>query len=58
MRRANTDVMSEPERGGGGQQNKAVVGTKEGDQSQSITCCRTAGAERLNCRMDDKATQE
>ena len=31
---------------------------KEGSQSQSITCCRTAGAERKNCRMGDKATQE
>lgn len=39
-------------------ENKAVEVTKEGDQSRSITCCRTAGAERKNCRMDDKAAQE
>lgn len=62
VRRANTDVMSE-RRGGGAwchqevTTNKVEV-TKEGNQSQSITCCRTAGAERKNCRMDDKATQE
>lgn len=39
---------------------KVEVDTKEeeGNQSQSITCCRTAGAERKNCRVDDKATQE
>lgn len=40
------------------QNKKTCVGDKEGNQSQSITCCRSAGAERKNCRMDDKATQE
>lgn len=34
------------------------VGDKEGNQSQSITCCRTAGAERKNCRMDDRSTSD
>lgn len=42
----------------GSNTNKVVVVIKRSDQSQSITCCRTAGAERKNCRMDDKATQE
>lgn len=59
-----TDVMSEQRREGRGcdvtgnrTQNKVEVAIKEGNQSQSITCCRTAGAERKNCKMGDKATQ-